>query len=221
MERPSMKLKYRKHIFSNLNEIINDFRANESMEGRKMFAALYPTIIKLQKNKINDLKNITSVFRDCGFNNKSTNQILLFLLNKLNNSKINKRTINKLNDSYRNVIFNWLFYDFSDTIIPIIDDFISNYCPDIHNHDFLIHQLKQFIVQKNNKKDEKIVINIVSSNSNIGKVENNKANIKIECNKVSETNENDLSFSLPLLDFKSEVFYFDFNNDMEKIDYEF
>ena len=201
---PTMKMKYKKHIFSNLNAIINDFKTTDNLEGKMMFEALYPTIIKLQKNKINDLKNITGVFRDCGFNNKSTNQILIFLLNNLHvKSRINRRIVNKLNDSYRNLIFTSLFHDFPDNIIPLIDHFISNYCPDIHNHDFLIYKLKQLIASNNLQTIE--IINDTTLES-------------IEPNKI---NENDLSLSLSLLDFKEEDYFTNYDIDAEKIDGEY
>lgn len=204
---PTMKMKYRKHIFSNLNAIINDFKTADKSEGKKMFEALYPIIIKLQKNEINDLKNITGVFRDCGFNNKSTNQILIFLLNNLNvKSRINRRTINKLNDSYRNIIFTSLFHDFPDNIISIIDHFISNYCPDIHNHDFLIHKLKQ-LISSNNLQTIEII--------------NDTAHENTESNKISQINETELSLSLSLLDFKEEDYYSKYDIDVENIGGEF
>lgn len=43
-------------------------------------------------------------------------------------------------------------HDFSNNIIPIVDHFISNFCLDILNHDFLINQLKQLIAFNNLEK---------------------------------------------------------------------
>ena len=157
MEKSKRK-SYRKHVFTDLADINNDLKTSQTIEGKRMFFALCPMIIKLQNNGIKKLQNIAKIFKDCGFNNKSTNQIIIFLLNQLEKkSLINSRVVNKLNDSYRNVILNSLFKDFHDKIIDLIDNFITNNCPDIHNHEFLIHQLKQI---GHSNVEEKTISNI-------------------------------------------------------------
>ena len=57
--------------------IIKDLKTAKIKEGKKMFSTLYPAIIKLQNKKINTLKNITTLFKDCGFNTNNRSQIIL------------------------------------------------------------------------------------------------------------------------------------------------
>ena len=200
MKTTNQRCKYQNHIFPNLNEIIKDLEATESSDGKKMFSTLYPVIIKLQDKKINVLKNINAVFKDCGFNCKNTGEMISFLLQKLDvDSDIRKRVIRKMNNSHRNVIFNYLFNDFSDRIIILIDEFVTKNCPNIHNHNFLIDQLKLQIKPKNDEIDMKTKINISNETSNQIFL-NHTQNISEESKIIDYLNNSSLS----LLDFKEE-----------------
>lgn len=185
------QMKYQKHIFNNLTDVSNDLIKSPTIEGKKMNRVLRPFIIKLQNIGIEKLQNITKIFRDCGLNNKSTNEIILYLLIHLNKKTlINSRVVKKMNDSYRNIIFASLFNDIPDKIISLIDVFITNHCPDIHNHDFLIHQLKQIDFSKTDQ----------------------------EVNEIIENNDNQLSHLLSLLNAKFDDNYFnDCSIDLDRL----
>ena len=211
MKKTNQRNKYQKHTFSNLDAIIKDLEAAKTKEGKKMFSTLYPAIIQLQNKKINTLKNITALFKDCGFNTNNTSQIIFFLLQKLDiNLDIQKRIIKKMNNSYRNVILNYLFNDFSDRIIILIDEFTTKNCPNIHNHDFLIDQLKQQIKPGNDEFDGKLELNInnKASKNNI-LIKNHIHNIHKETNILDSLNNSYLS----LIDLKEDDDYSEFNAD--------
>lgn len=164
---------YYKHVFTNIDDVVSDFQKYRSTDGIRIQEILNPFISKLKQNNINELTMFSSIFKDCGFNNKNKNQMIVFLLDKLMEKRISNRELNKFNDTYRNVIFNVLFNDFSKKIIKLIKDFITFNCPDIHNHDFLISKLKETIERKENlmkiEKPMKIHIenlNILSFNQN-------------------------------------------------------
>lgn len=140
--------KYNKHIFTRLDDIVYDLHNYGSRDGILMYEALKPIISILRNNGINQLHDITLTFKNCGFNNKNTNQILIFLVDHLPMIKLSKRIINKLNNSYRNIIFNFIFLEFPNQILQLIDDFISSHCNEIHNHDFLMSKLEQLIRRK-------------------------------------------------------------------------
>lgn len=197
MQKANNRLpKYKKHIFSNLNDIILDFEVNDCLEGKKMYLELAPIINKLQNYGIHELQNIAIIFKDCGLNNNSINQVIKFLLEKLQKSiKISKRGINKLNNSYRNVIFNWLFHDFKENIIIFIDEFVTKYCPTIHNHDFLIFKLNKQIQSQMEVKDIK-----------------NEKEYYNEMESINVKNKNHL---LSLINVKNDDIDYDLSDDLE------
>lgn len=197
MQKANNRLpKYKKHIFSNLNDIILDFEVNDCLEGKKMYLELAPIINKLQNYGIHELQNIAIIFKDCGLNNNSINQVINFLLEKLQKSiKISKRGINKLNNSYRNVIFNWLFHDFKENIIIFIDEFVTKYCPTIHNHDFLIFKLNKQIQSQMEVKDIK-----------------NEKEYYNEMERINVKNKNHL---LSLINVKNDDNDYDLSDDLE------
>lgn len=211
MKMTNQRNKYKNHMFSSLDEIIKDLEAAKTKEGKKMFSTLYPAIIKLQNKNINALKNITTVFKDCGFNTKNTSQIIFFLLQKLDPKvDIHQRIISKMNNSYRNVIFNYLFNNFSDRIIILIDEFATKNCPNIHNHDFLIDQLKQQIKLENDEFDGKLELNISTKTSKYNiLVQNQMQNIHKESNILDNLSNSYLS----LLDLKDDDDFSEFNAD--------
>ena len=205
MQRTKRVNKYKSHLFTNLKDIEVDFENTDSRDGKMMHKALKPIIDGLRDSGVHELQDITMIFKDCGFNNKSTNQIIIFLLNNFQKLNISSRDISKLNKSYRNIIFNSLFREYPNQIIQLIDEFVTCHCPNIHNHDFLIYKLNQLNDQNRNEllNESK---GIVDSN-NITKInftDKKNINTNIESNVVTGNIQNENSQYISLFNMKDE-----------------
>ena len=205
MRRTKRLNKYKSHLFTNLKDIEVDFENTDSRDGKMMHKALKPIIDGLRDSGVHELQDITMIFKDCGFNNESTNQIIIFLLNNFQKLNISSRDISKLNKSYRNIIFNSLFREYPNQIIQLIDEFVTCHCPNIHNHDFLIYKLNQLNVKNQNKllNESK---GIVDSNiiSNLNFIDNKNLNTNIESNVVTGNIQNENSQYISLFNMKDE-----------------
>lgn len=206
-------IKYNRHIFTNLNEIVVDFEKSPSRDVKKMYKTLKPTIIKLQKYGIYELKDISMIFKECGFTTTNINQFIIFLLKSFQVTRFSNRDVKKFNKTYSNIILNSLFLEYPNQIIQMIGDFVSDSCPNIHNHDFLLLKIKQLISKNENEAKNQIITNEKNESINLLDIKKNKRKKKTSDCTINNEKKVFPQYMSLLEDNDNDDEYFDYNFD--------